>query len=128
MLIVYHHCALNDDSIEDHWIVVDENVVVVVVEMDDLKAMDDDRWDDWNTMNVVEVIVVENVLVVVKFEDDDDETYDEMDEQDDVEKPKVSIELLLSLMNNGMMFEAKDKSIIHREDDQVSTFCLHMFI
>ena len=113
MLIVYHHCALNDDWIEDHWIVVDESVVVVVVGMDDLKAMDDDRWDDWNKMNVVEVIVVENVLVVVvvKSADDDDETYDEMDEQDDVEKPKVSIELLLSLMNNGMMFEAKDKSI-----------------
>jgi len=98
---------LNDDF------VVDENVVVVVVEINDLKVMDDGQQDDLNKMNVmVAVIVVENVLVeVVKVvvEDDDDEANDEMDDQDDEVKQEVSIAKLLSLRNNVMMNEAKYK-------------------
>jgi hypothetical protein len=87
---VYHHYVLNDDLVKDYF-VVDENVVVVV-EINDLKVMDDDQQDDLNTMNVLGVFVVENVLVeVVVVEDDDDETYDEMNDQDDEAKQEVSI-------------------------------------
>ncbi len=87
---MYHHYVLNDDLVKDYF-VVDENVVVVV-EINDLKVMDDDQQDDLNTMNVLGVFVVENVLVeVVVVEDDDDETYDEMNDQDDEAKQEVSI-------------------------------------
>jgi hypothetical protein len=87
---VYHHYVLNDDLVKDYF-AVDENVVVVV-EINDLKVMDDDQQDDLNTMNVLGVFVVENVLVeVVVVEDDDDETYDEMNDQDDEVKQEVSI-------------------------------------
>lgn len=73
-----HHCALNDDF------VVDENVVVVVaVEINELIVMDDGRLNDLNMTGVAEVVVVENVLMmvaeVVVVVEDDDETYDEMD-------------------------------------------------
>ena len=96
--IVYHHYELNDDLV-----VVDENVVV---EIDDLKVMGDDRRDDLNRMDVLVagVFVVENVEVVVVGDDDD-----EMDDQNDEGKQEVSIVKLLSSMNNVMMIEAKCK-------------------
>ena len=106
---MYHHYALNDDFVKEYF-VVDENVVV---EINDLKLMDDDQQDDLNTMDVrVGVIVVENVLmevVKVVVEDDEDEDDDAMDDQDDEVIQEVSIEMLLSLMNNVMLIEAKYK-------------------
>jgi hypothetical protein len=143
--IVYHHYALNDDFVKEYF-VVDENVVV---EINDLKLTGDDQQDDLNTMDVrVVVIVVENVLmkvVKVVVEDDEDEDDDEMDDQDDEVIQEVSIEMLLSSMNNVMLIEAKYKQKNISDDfpmrDQVcihlnechsfihfQNFCLHMFI
>ena len=104
-----HHCALNDELIED------ENVVVV--EINDSKVMDEEgQEDEWNKMDVrkvVEAIVVENVRVVVVAVDDDDGGGDEMDDRSDAVKREVSIVKLLS-----SMIEAKELKLV----------CLHTFI
>lgn len=117
--IVCHRYEVNDELVKDY-LVGNENVVVVVVvvEINDLKVMDDVQPNDLNMIHVVvvaaaveEVIAIGNVLMeVVVVEDDDvmdDDDIDEMDDQDGEVRPKVSIVKWSSLASNAMMIEAK---------------------
>jgi hypothetical protein len=83
--IVYHHYELNDDFEEDHF---DVENVVVVVEIDDLIAMDDDRQDAVVEVVVVDpdrvdVVEVENEVEVAKVVVLDDDDWDGGDDDDD---------------------------------------------